>query len=426
MPFLTRNKNIQPVQPIAPAEPIEERSFYSDALNFNSVSSYVSSKNLRLSTVFACTDILSNGIATLPINIYEVDETGFKKINYQHPLNKLLNLQPSTLFSSYNFFKSLINSLLLKGNAYALINKDNKGNIIEIRYLPFEWVTVNYNWQLDKINYTVLGYPKPIESINILHFWQYTEDYVHGVSVIDYAINTLKSASDAENHAANFFKSGAASNGLLKSEKKLDDTQKRDIKNAWFSAFNDPTTSGIALIPNGLEYQSISINPKDSMLLESRQYSVIDICRFFRVSPVKVFDLTHSSYSSLEQTNLDFYETSLKPLIILIENEFNRKFFSDSTQSIKFDVTDMLSTDKITTANYYKTLLDSGVLTVNEVRKQLNFSEIETGNENYIQLNMATLTNINKGVVAPEQVKEQQKTALETDSTDTNITDIVE
>jgi len=416
MPLFKRNKNIeQPEQISLPTVPVEERSFYSDALNFNSISSFVASKSLRLSTVFACSDILSNGIATLPINIYEIDETGFKKINYQHPLNKLLNLQPSTLFSAFNFFKSTINSLLIKGNSYALINRDSKGNIIEIKYLPFEWVTVSYNWQLDKINYTVFGYPKPIDSSNILHFWQYTNDYVHGVSVIDYAINTLKSASDAENHAANFFKSGAASNGLLKSEKKLDDTQKKDIKNAWFSAFNDPTTSGIALIPNGLEYQSISINPKDSMLLESRQYSVIDICRFFRVSPVKVFDLTHSSYSSLEQTNLDFYETSLKPLIILIENEFNRKLFSDSTQSVKFDVTDMLSTDKITQSNYFKTLLTAGVLSINEVRKQLNYPEIDEGSENYIQLNMAKLSNINKDAVAPIQVSQKQKLSGETD-----------
>ena len=419
MSIFNRNKNIP--TPPAPAEQ-ETRSFYSDALSFNAISSFVSSKSLRLGAVKKCVDALSNGIATLPINIYSTDETtGFKSIDYKHPLNRILNLEPSANISAFNFFTYVINSILLKGNAYALINRDNKGNIISIKYLPFEWVTVNYDWKLDLVNYTVLSYPKAIDSSNILHFKINSDDFIHGVSVISYALNTLQSASDAENHAANFFKSGAASNGLLKSTQKLDDKQRQDIKNAWFNSFGGADSLGMAIIPNGLEYESISINPKDSMLLESRQYSVIDICRFFNVNPVKAFDLRDSNYSSLEQVNLDFLETSLKPLMKMMEDEFNRKLFTDNSMSIKFDITDMLSTDKVTTANYYKTLLQSGVLSVNEVRKALNFDEIEHGDNNYMQKQMSPLNLINN----PVELTPQKDSKILNENTDSNTIESV-
>lgn len=422
MNIFSRNKNI-PTPPETLLTPEQEtRSFYSDAVSFNAVSSFVSSKSLRLGAVKKCVDALSNGIATLPINVYSTDNvTGFKTIDYKHPLNRILNLEPSVNMTAFNFFTFIINSILLKGSGYALINRDNKGNIISIKYLPFEWVTVNYNWKLDLVNYTVLGYPKAIDSKNILHFKINSNDFIHGVSVIDYAINTLQSASDAENHAANFFKSGAASNGLLKSSVKLDDKQKQDIKNSWFNSFSGSDSLGMAIIPNGLDYESISINPKDSMLLESRQYSVLDICRFFNVNPVKAFDLRDSNYSSLEQVNLDFLETSLKPYIKMMEDEFNRKLFNDSAISIKFDVTDMLSTDKVTTANYYKTLLQSGVLSVNEVRKALNFDEIEHGNNNYMQKQMSPLNLINN----PVELSTQKDSKILNENTDSNTTESV-
>ena len=109
MSIFNRNKNIP--TPPAPAEQ-ETRNFYSDALNFNAVSSFVSSKSLRLGAVKKCVDALSNGIATLPINIYSTDETtGFKSIDYKHPLNRILNLEPSVNMTAFNFFTFIINSI---------------------------------------------------------------------------------------------------------------------------------------------------------------------------------------------------------------------------------------------------------------------------------------------------------------------------
>jgi len=127
-------------------------------------------------------------------------------------------------------------------------------------------------------------------------------------------------------------------------------------------------------------------------------------------------DLSHASYSSLEQTQLSFLEDTIKPYLSLIENEINRKIFNQKgvNISISFDTTSMLSTDKSATANYLKTLVASGLMTVNEARKQLGLNEVDNGGDLYMQLNMSTLDNLKNNTPAPVQKDLKQKVSTDT------------
>ena len=75
-----------------------------------------------------------------------------------------------------------------------------------------------------------------------------------------------------------------------------------------------------------MEFKPITVNPSDAQLLETREFNVIDICRFFGVSPVKAFDLSKSSYSTVEATNLSFL-TGLNALFATLTISF-RSFAS--------------------------------------------------------------------------------------------------
>lgn len=391
----------------------EQRSYFSDALIYNTTSSYTNSTSMRLSAVYSAVNSISNAVATLPLNLYSVDSNGYKMLNLNNQYNYLLNVQPSNNLSKFNFFKLLVSSVILRGNAYAYIKRDSAGKIIEIKYIPADNVKVNYNQTNDKITYSVTGFKQAIDSKNMLHFWMYSNDTITGISVINYAVNTLKSASDAENHSANFFKSGAATNGLLKANVNLTEAQKQQIRTSWQSAFSDGSSNGVAIVPSGMDYQPISINSKDAQLLESRQFSVIEIARFFNISPVKLFDLSHASYSSLEQTQLSFLQDTINPYLIMIEQEINRKLFNEleqKTNTIKFDTTAILSTDKQATAEYYKTMLVNGIMTINEVRKALNLNDVENGNDLYMQLNMSTVDNLINQTPTAVQKDIKQKT----------------
>ena len=99
---------------------------------------------------------------------------------------------------------------------------------------------------------------------------------------------------------------------------------------------------------------------------------MIDVCRFFGVSPVKAFDLSKSSYSTVEATELAFLTDTLAPLLEKIELEFERKLYKPSEKDsidIRFDTSTLLRADKSSLANYYSTLFNIGVVSINDIRK---------------------------------------------------------
>ena len=143
-----------------------------------------------------------------------------------------------------------------------------------------------------------------------------------------------------------------------------------------------------------MDFEPITVNPADAQLLETRQFNVVDICRFFGVSPVKAFDLTKSSYSTVEATELAFLTDTLSPLLEKIELEFERKLYKPSEKDsidVRFDTSRLLRADKQSLANYYNTLFNIGVITPNEIRRELDLPELKNGNHAFVQVNIQTI-----------------------------------
>jgi len=376
----------------------EERSssIWGDYLLYNSASSYSESKSLLLSAVYRCVEVISDSIAQLPLEPYRMDKNGYKVKFTSHPTYKILNREPNPNMTKYTFLKIMVGSMLLTGNSYAYIERDEKGNCVGLHYVPSELVTINkpLNFK-DRISYSIVGMKEIIEDCNMIHILNYTVDGYEGISTLRNARNTLALAADAEANAEGFFKGGANIGGILKSSSPMTSKQKENLKSSWNSAFNgkNGTPNGVAVLDADLDFQTVSINPADSQLLETRQFNVVDICRFFGVSPVKAFDLSKSSYNTIEQMQLAFLTDTLQPLLEKFEEEFKRKLFKPSEDYIyvRFSTSPLLRADKKSLAEYYSTLFQIGVITPNEIRKELDLPEIENGDHAFVQVNIQTL-----------------------------------
>ena len=389
----------------------EERSL-SFGLGYNSISSYQASQSMRLSAVYAAVNMISNSVALLPIKV--ISEVDGKTIEVDHPLISVLNLNPNNRHNHFNWMKLLIESTILKGNGYALITRDEKLNVKSLDLLNPD--AVQPMIQKDgSVKYLVSGLKKAVDAVNMIHLYLHVDDTFKGISVLKYADMTLNGAFDAEKHSDNFFKSGAGLMGVLKASAPLTNDQKKQIAESWEKSIKQSMGGGVAIIPQGLDFQSISISPEDSQLLESRQYGVVEIARFFGVSPVKLFDLSHVSYSTLEQTNLSYLQDTILPYTKLIIDEFNRKLFKPSEFGkigIEFDYSVLLSSDKKTEAEYYKSLLVNGVMSINDVRGKLGMSPIpaeEGGDAHFIQISYGTVANVVDGAYIKQTAQEQNQ-----------------
>ena len=381
---------------------LQERSYTPYGLNslvYNTNSSYRNDKAMLLSTVYRCVDVISDSVAQLPLEPYKVDEKGYKRKYVEHPTYYLLNKEPNSNMSRFTFMKTLITSVLLNGNGYALIERDNKGNATKLKLIPSELVTISRVDPLkEKIMYNVVGINQLIEPVNMIHILNFSYDGITGISTLQHARNTLGLASDSEAHAEGFFKGGANLAGIIKVQSSLTPKQKLDIKESWQATFSPVTgtPNGVAVLEGNMDFQPITVNPADAQLLETRQFNVIDICRFFGVSPVKAFDLSKSSYSTVEATQLAFLTDTLNPLLEKIELEFERKLYKPSERSsidVRFDTSVLLRADKSSQASYYNTLFQIGVITPNEIRKALDLEPLDNGDKSFVQVNVTTLDN---------------------------------
>jgi HK97 family phage portal protein len=393
-----------------PAPVKEERGLFDGlGLQYGTFSTYSSMKAMQLSTAYACTNIISNAVALLPIKVKQY-ENG-KMVDIEHKLKKVLNLTPNQKYNHFDLFKLLIESLILNGNGYLYIERDERLNVKALHLLNPAFVQPMLQ-EDGTVKYIVEGMNSSVDAMNMIHLFMHCDEMMNGISLLKYAARTLNAAWDTEDQSNKFYQRGAGLLGVLKASAPLTDAQKTQIALSWEKSISKTASGGVAILPQGLDFQAISVNPEDAQLLESRQYGVIDICRFFNVSPLKVFDYSHMSYSSLEQVTLSFMQDTILPYAQLIEDEFNRKLFKPSEVGkyyIDFDFTSIIGTDKKTEAEYYRTLVTNGLITISEARERLGFAPLdgEQYNETYMQLSYGSVKNIADGLY----IKQNPQTA---------------
>ena len=355
-------------------------STFSDALTFSTLYNKYSAMNI--SAVYRATEIISDSIAMLPIRI--VDEN--KNELNTHPLSLIFKDRTNQLISKFTLMKLLVQSVILRGNGFALIERGKDATVTSIRYLESNDVNIFYNKRKQELYYTCNLLNRRIEACNMIHLMKNSYDGINGISVLSYAARSLNIANNTENSASNFFNNGCNLSGVLTVEGQLSERQREQIKSSWNQAYSSGG-NGLAVLQGNMSYQPIQLTSKDSQMLESRMFNVSDIARFFGISPVLLGDLSHSSYSTLEAVQQSFILHTLQPYITMIESEFNKKLLkpSESNLEINLDETYLLKTDKAATASYYNSLLSTGVLSINEVREELGYQSIgESGDKHLI------------------------------------------
>ena len=332
---------------------------------------------LSLSAVYSAVELISNSIALLPIQVKFKDDKGDPQINSDHELNLAFN---NNDMSKYMIIKMMVADMLLFGNGYALIERSG-GHVTGIRYLESNDVQVQWDKYKKKLYYTcntVAG--KVIQPENILHIYKNSRDGHTGIGVLKYAARTIDLANYTENSSLDYFAKGLNVTGIVHAKQPMNKIQAQQALNSIEGNVN-ADKAYYKFLPFDIDFQPLTQNAKDAQMIETRLFNVSEIARFFNISPVLLQDLSKSSYSTVEAANLQFLTQTLLPYISIIESEFNRKLVGEENIFIDLDEREFLRTDSQSTANYYVTLVNAGVLSRNEVREQLGYNKVEGGDE---------------------------------------------
>ena len=408
MNFFKRNKNTQPVEQQEKQDEVKIFSPYADSLLFGKF--HVDS-GLFLSAVYAAMELISNSIALMPIYVKQIKENK-RTIVENHNVSRLFY---NMLMSKFNIMKQIVWDVLLKGNSYIFVHRDESGSPVNLQYLEPNDVTINYDKLNGVVTYQVSnhkGVPSVVTQHDMLHFTRNCSDAIQGRGFLWFARDTIKLAGFTEKSAEQFFKSGCNLNGILSFQGRLTNDQKESIRKAW-NQVHGVGGSGLVITEGDSSYSSISSSASDSQMIETRGYNLTEIARFFNISPILLGDLSHSSYSDIEQANIEFVGHTLLPIINMMTEEIDRKLLDNSTVLYSsFDEQVLLKADKNSMANYLQTLVNAGIMTINEARYVLDLNPVDGGDELVIPYTDINTNKINGTNITEDNNDEQQGNSL--------------
>lgn len=361
---------------------------------------------IRISTVWSCARVLSETIASLPICLYSKDEDNKKIKLKSDPLNNLVGEQPSPLYTSFMFFERALVDLSFDGNFCAYIERNAGGLPIGLHPIQFDDVEVYVTPDGRGVYYEVIQNPDTpypitgkVQSINMIHVKGMSFDGVVGKSPIEAAAETLGISISLDKHAGSWFKNGSQLGGILKHPGTLKPETAKRLKESWNSNYSGTLNAGkTAILEEGMDWTARTVPNNQAQFIESREYQVSDICRIFRVPNHLVNDLSRATYSNIEAQQIDFVVHTITPWIKRIESELNAKLIPSKkrgTEYFKFNLTAILRGDSKSRADYYRTLVNIGVMSPDEVRSFEDMNPMgEESEKVYMQSNMMPLDRL--------------------------------
>lgn len=345
---------------------------------------------MQMTAVYSCVRILSEAIASLPLNVYRYNASGGKEKALAHPLFRLLHDEPNPEMTSFVFRETLMTHLLLWGNAYAQIIRNGKGEIVALYPLMPDRMQVDRdeNGRLYYI-YSKSNDDAPtmergrvaLDLSDVLHVPGLGFDGLVGYSPIAMAKNAIGLAIAAEEYGSKFYANGAAPSGVLEHPGTLKDPAR--VRDSWNAAFGGSSNSHkIAVLEEGLKYTPISISPNEAQFLETRKFQINEIARIFRVPPHMVGDLEKSSFSNIEQQSLEFVKYTLDPWVIRWEQALYRALLSEEEKKeyfFRFNVEGLLRGDYTSRMNGYATARQNGWMSANDIRELEDLDRIPAG-----------------------------------------------
>jgi HK97 family phage portal protein len=318
---------------------------------------------LTLGAVYRCVNIIATSVSQCPVQVFRNEVTPISIPSFIS--------QPTLGTSQRSFLFKTATGLALDGNAYWLITRKPDGSPINIEVLPVGQVFVE-TLADGSIRYVYNG--QTLDPSNLQHLKLCDiAGRPTGLGAIQAARLDIQNAIDIRNYATEFFSDGAVPSGILSTDQHLNGEQAESLRDRFVATQSKNTP---AVLSNGLEYQQLTLSPRDLQWLEGRSFSVQDMARIFGVPASFLLASSGDSqtYANLETVNRAFVNFTLMSYFGVIEDAFSSLLPRGT--SAKFSLDAFLRGDTLTRYNAYTQALSAGWMTINEIRALEGLEEI--------------------------------------------------
>ena len=335
-----------------------------------------------VSAVYACVQAIAETTASLPLILFKRTGEDRERAS-NHPLYAVLHDMANPEQTALEAREYLQACVLLRGNAYARIVRGFDGQVRELWPLSPDRVTVLRAAGKLAYDYTdgnnVLHRLLAHEVLHLRH--RLGDDGVLGVSPIAAARGVVELAIAESEHGVNTFRNGAKLLGVLKFPGMLKPDQRQAIRESWGSQYAGAGNAGrTAILEGGVDFQSVSMSLEDAEWIASRQFSVEEVARLFRVPPTVIGDLRHGNYSNSVEMARQFVTMTLRRHLVAWEQAIAKQLLTEESRRTYFaehQVEGLLRGDSVNRADFYAKGITAGWMLPSEARRLENLPTIE-------------------------------------------------
>lgn len=372
--------------------------------------------SLNVSVAYRCADIISDSVAmmTLQYKRYsQKDDIFVPFVQYDRDrLHYLLNVRPNARQNAFVFKKNIVMRMLLTGNAIVVpVSRNGIAlNFAEDFIDHLVLITADagssgtYNVLNNTYTFCDLNQGVPMQTVpasHVLHFKNTSSDGgFWGESVISHAFRSLNMLATADDQVLKNTASGGRFKAILSgigAAMTIGSSNRREMGKAAQDIADDIATKDIITLPDkNLELKPLSISAAEQQLLENRKLAREDVARFFGV-PLFKLGIISSNYKSIDAAQVDYYQECVQPRLSQIECELMCKYTTpENFMDIKFDFdeTPLFQLDADAKAKRLKSLLESGIKSVNDLRKEMDIAPVKDGDVILMSANLKSITTL--------------------------------
>ncbi|GGI16430.1 phage portal protein [Oxalicibacterium faecigallinarum] len=353
---------------------------------------------LQIDTVWACIDRRASAIASLPFFVYEA-MAGEKKLARNARLYQLLHDSPNARMTPFEFWRAMVMNHDLRGNAYARIQRDSADEPLALWPMPSSQVKSVVLPSGDMVyEYRFGNDVAVLAADNVLHI-KNLGNGTTGLDKLEFMRAGLDEVSKAQEAASRMFANGGKPSGVLMIDKVLKPDQ-RDAVRRNFEQMTEGPMHRLHVLEAGMEYEQISLSPEQIQLLQTRQYAVETICRWYDVPPVLIHHSNVTAWGSgIEQIVNGFYTLSLRPLTINIEQAVQKRVLTSRQRArykVEFSMDALLRANPKDRAEIHAKYSQNGIMTRAEIRQLEGLPHMAGTDELTAQSNLAPLHMLGK------------------------------
>lgn len=359
------------------------------------------SSALGVAAYFACVRVLSEDIAKLPLQLFRREGANRMRED-RHPVDQLLQ-RMHPIAGSQSIREAMTAHACTWGNGYAEIERDASGLPIALHIIHPSRVEAR------RVDGEII-YRVHADSGRAADFWPEDILHIHGLggtglsgySVIRLAAESLGLTIASEKFGAAYFGNGATPGLAIEHPEKLSQAAKENLRDSWVKAHAGAGKSHRPFVlDEGMKVHPYSAPPDDAQFLETRQFQIEEVCRWFRMMPVKIGHKTATPYTNVEALSRAHVDDCLMPWAVRWEQEIQRKLLFEADRAsgryAKHNFSALLRGDAAARANFYRTMINIGAYSPNDVRAKEDEDPIDGGSVYMVQSNMTTLEAVAQG-----------------------------